>query len=63
MIDGKKKTMALLGERGGKSVRSVAASAMLSVGSNQPLKRVPSLVLAVCIGLDIVTEKCLAESH
>ena len=62
-IDSKKNIMAFLRERGGKSVKRITSANMLCVGSNQPLKKSANLVLAVCMGLDIVTDKWLVESQ
>jgi hypothetical protein len=59
----KKNTMAFFRECGGKVVKSISTATMLCVGSNTPLKKTPNFVLAVCLGLDIVTEKWLVESQ
>ncbi len=62
-IDSKKNTMAFLRDCGGKSVKKITSANVLCVGSNQPLKKSANLVLAVCMGLDIVTDKWLIESQ
>ncbi|ERF75738.1 hypothetical protein EPUS_01568 [Endocarpon pusillum Z07020] len=62
-IDSRKNIMAFLRECGGKSVNRITSANMLCVGSNQPLKKSANLVLAVCMGLDIVTDKWLVESQ
>jgi hypothetical protein len=59
----KKNTMAFFRECGGKAVKSISTATMLCIGSNTPLKKTPNFVLAVCLGLDIVTEKWLVESQ
>lgn len=62
-INAEKNVMAFLRDRGGKLVKNVAAATILCIGSNQPLKKSANLVLAVCMGLDIVTDKWLVESQ
>jgi hypothetical protein len=62
-IDTKKNTMTFFRECGGKAVKSISTATMLCVGSNTPLKKTPNLVLAVCLGLDIVTDKWIVESQ
>jgi hypothetical protein len=62
-IDTKKKTMAFLRGYGGKAVKTISTATMLCLGSDKPLKKTANLVLAVCLGLDIVTDKWLVESQ
>ncbi|KAF7507573.1 hypothetical protein GJ744_010364 [Endocarpon pusillum] len=62
-IDSRKNIMAFVRECGGKSVKRMTSASMLCVGSNQPLKKSANLVLAGCMGLDIVTDKWLAETQ
>ena len=62
-IGTKKNAMAFFRECGGKAVKTISTATMLCVGSNTPLKKSPNFVLAVCLGLDIVTEKWLVESQ
>jgi hypothetical protein len=62
-IDTKKNTMAFFHECGGKATKNIVAATMLCVGSNAPLKKTANLVLAVCMGLDVVTDKWLVDSH
>ncbi len=62
-IDSKKNTMAFLRDCGGKSVKRITSANILCVGSNQLLKKSANLVLAICMGLDIVTDKWLVESQ
>ncbi len=62
-IDSKKDTMAFLRKCGGRSVRSITSANLLCIGSTQPLKKSANLVLAVCMGVDIVTDKWLVESQ
>ena len=62
-IASKKNTMAFLRRSGGKSVKKITAATMLCVGSIGPLRKTANLILAVCMGLDIVTDKWLIESQ
>jgi hypothetical protein len=55
--------MAFLRGCGGESTKNITAATILCVGSTQPLKKTAKLVLAICMVLDIVTEKWLFESH
>lgn len=58
-----KNAMAFLRECGGKEVKNISAAIMLCVGSNKPLKKTANLRLAVCVGLDVVTDQWLVGSQ
>jgi hypothetical protein len=55
--------MAFLCGCGGKPTKNITAATILCVASTQPLKKTAKLVLAMCMGLDIVMGKRLVESH
>lgn len=62
-IDRNKNIMSFLRKCGGKLVKDITAATMLCVASDQPLKKTANLVMAICMGLDIVTETWLVHSQ
>jgi hypothetical protein len=62
-IDSKKNIMAFLRQYGGTPAKNITAATMLCVSSNSPLRKTANLILAVCLGLDMVTDKWLVDSQ
>jgi hypothetical protein len=62
-IESKKNAMTFLRACGGKPEKNIGSATMLCVGANQPLAKTAKLVLAICLGLDIVTDKWLVDGQ
>lgn len=62
LIEGRKNTMATFERLGGRVTRSINEASILCIGEG-PLRKTGKLIMAVAMGIDIVTERWIIDTH